>query len=56
MQNMHKSTVDRPLTGVHWPIHRFRGSGTKDGLSNVETGKMSAVAMSKPVLEVATIG
>ena len=20
MQNMHKSTHDRPLTGVHWPI------------------------------------
>ena len=33
MQNMHKSTHDRPLTGVHWPIHRgwCRGSGTKGG-------------------------
>ena len=35
MQNMHKSTYDRPLTGVHWPIHRgwCRGSGTKGNLS-----------------------
>ena len=27
MQNMHKSTHDRPLTGVHWPIHRGCGAG-----------------------------
>ena len=35
MQNMHKSTHDRPLTGVHWPIHRAwcRGSRTKGDLS-----------------------
>ena len=32
---MHKSTHDRPLTDVHWPIHRgwCRGSGTKGDLS-----------------------
>ena len=32
---MHKSTHDRPLTGVHWPIHRgwCRGSGAKCDLS-----------------------
>ena len=35
MQNLHKSTHDRPLTGVHWPIHRgwCRGSRTKGDLS-----------------------
>ena len=38
---MHKSTHDRPLTGVHWPIHRgwCRGSGTKGDLST-STGGM----------------
>ena len=32
---MHKTTHDRHLTGVHWPIHRSRcrGSGTKGDLS-----------------------
>ena len=32
---MHKSTHDRPLTGVHWSIHRgwCRGCGTKGDLS-----------------------
>ena len=40
MQNMHKSTHDRPLTGVHWPIHRgwCRGSGTKGDLSTSTGG------------------
>ena len=40
MQNMHKSTHDRPLTGVHWPIHRgwCRGSGTKGDLSKSTGG------------------
>ena len=35
MQNMHKTTHDRPLTGVHLPDHgsRGRGSGAKDDLS-----------------------
>ena len=35
MQNMHKTTYDRHLTGVHRPIHRgwCRGSGTKGDLS-----------------------
>ena len=35
MRNIHKLTHDRPLTGVHWPIHRgwCRGSGTKGDLS-----------------------
>ena len=39
MQNMHKSTHDRPLTGAHWPIHRgwCRGSRTKGDLST-DTG------------------
>ena len=38
---MHKTTHDRPLTGVHWPIHRgrCRGSGTKGNLST-STGSM----------------
>ena len=31
MQNMHKTTHDGPLTGVHWPIHRC--SGARVGLS-----------------------
>ena len=32
---MHRTTDDRPLTGVHWLIHRSwcRGSGTKGDLS-----------------------
>ena len=40
MQNMHKTTHDRPLTGVHWPIHRgwCRGSGTKGDLSTSTGG------------------
>ena len=40
MQSMHKSTHDRPLTGVHWPIHRCRcmGSGTKGDLSTSTGG------------------
>ena len=40
MQNMHKSTHDRPLTGVHWPIHSgwCRGSGTKGDLSTSTGG------------------
>ena len=40
MQNMHKTTHDRPLTGVHWPIHRgwCRGSGTKGALSTSTGG------------------
>ena len=40
MQNMHKSTHDRPLTGVHWPIHRgwCRGSGPKGDLSTSTGG------------------
>ena len=29
MQNIHKTTHDGPSTGVRWPIHRSRGSGTK---------------------------
>ena len=35
MQNMPKTTHDRPLTGVHWPIHRgwCRASGAKGDLS-----------------------
>ena len=28
MQNMHKSTHDRPLTGVHWPITTIVGNGS----------------------------
>ena len=32
MQNMHKTTHDGPLTGVHLPIHRCRGSGARVGL------------------------
>ena len=40
MQNMHKSTHDRPLTGVHWPIHRgwCRDSGTKGDLGTSTGG------------------
>ena len=40
MQGMHKSTNDRPLTGVHWPIHRgwCRASGTKGDLSTSTGG------------------
>ena len=40
MQNMHKTTHDRPLTGVHWPLHRgwCRGSGTKDDMSTSTGG------------------
>ena len=30
---MQKTTHDGPLTGVHWPIHRGRGSGARVGLS-----------------------
>ena len=37
MQNMHKTTHDRPLTGVHWPIHRCRGSGVGMGV-RTDTG------------------
>ena len=37
MQNIHKTTHDRPLTGVHWPIHRGRGRGARVGLST-DTG------------------
>ena len=33
MQNMHKTTYDGPLTGVHLPIHRCRGSGAGVGMS-----------------------
>ena len=31
MQNMHKTTHGRSLTGVHWPIYRgkCRGSGAQ---------------------------
>ena len=37
---MHKSTHDRPLTGVNWPIHRgwCRGSGPKGDLSTSTGG------------------
>ena len=40
MQIMHKSTHDRPLADVHWPIHRgrCRGSGTKSDLSKSTGG------------------
>ena len=38
MQNMHKSTHDRPITGVHWSIHRCRSSGTKGDLSTSTGG------------------
>ena len=33
MQNMHKTTHDGPLTGVHWPINRCRGSRARVSLS-----------------------
>ena len=41
MQNMHKTSHDRALTGVHWPVHRSRcrGSGTK-GDQSTSTGGM----------------
>ena len=29
MQNMHKTTHDRHLTGVHWPINRGRVWGSR---------------------------
>ena len=33
MKNMHKTTHDSHLTGVHWPIHRHRHRvGTKGDL------------------------
>ena len=37
---VHKSTHDRPLTGVHWPVHRgwFRGSGAEGDLSTSTVG------------------
>ena len=43
MQNMHKSTHDRPLTGFHWPIHRgwCRDSGTKGDLGTSTGGTYS---------------
>ena len=28
-KNMHKTTHDGPLIGVHLPIHRCRGSGAR---------------------------
>ena len=40
---MHKSTQDRHLTEVHWPIHRGRGGGTK-GDQSTGTGGMHRVA------------
>ena len=30
MQIMHKTTHDRHLTGVHWPIHRSRCRGNSN--------------------------
>ena len=37
-------------------LHHLRSLIAPSIATNVETGKMSAVAMSKPVLEAATIG
>ena len=33
MQNMHKTTYDGPLTGVHLPYHKGRGSRARVSLS-----------------------
>ena len=33
MQNMHKTTHDGPLTGVHLPNHGSRGSGARMSMS-----------------------
>ena len=33
MQNMHKTTHDGPLTGVHLPDHGSRGNGARVSLS-----------------------
>ena len=40
MQNLHKTTLDRPLTGVYWPIQkgRCRGSRTKGDLGTSTGG------------------
>ena len=40
MQNRHKSTHNKPLTGVHWPIQkgRCRGSRTKGDLGTSTGG------------------
>ena len=38
MQNMHKTTQDGPLTGVHLPDHGSRGSGARVSLSTHASG------------------
>ena len=51
MQNMHKSTHDRPLTGVHWPIHRAGagGSGTKSDLSTSTSSTYRGAGYGRPL-------
>ena len=52
---MYRTTYDRDLTGVHWPIHRgwCMGSGTKGDLSTSTGSAPSRRARTEAVLHVA---